>query len=308
MIFLSAQPDEDYFVWQLRVQIKNLQDIGLKDEYHICVKAMRDSVNPNFLQLRDEFIGTNFKFYFYFESRPYWRTYLPSLRPYILAQHFAMFKYEEFFYIDSDIIFRELPNFSLLGKHSWVSDTVSYVGGEYILSKSWELLKGMCAIVGIAPDVVLKRNKHSGGAQYVMRGVTSQFWQKVEKDAINLYLYMDAFNQSYKGHGIQAWTADMWAVLWNLWMSEYDCKVHKELDFCWPRDPLSRWEETKILHNAGVTPENKDLFYKARYIKDSPIGEDFSYVNEQCCSIKYVEVIQSCQQLEKKQSDKLVAS
>lgn len=309
MIFISAQPDEDYFVWQLRVQIKNLQDLGFKDEYHICVKAMRSYVNPNFLQLQKEFLGTNFKFFFYFESRYDWNTYLPSLRPYILTQHFAMYKYSEFFYIDSDIIFRELPNFLLLGNHHWVSDTVSYVGGEYILSKSWTLLKEMCAIVGISPEVVLKRNKHSGGAQYIMRNITAQFWQKVEKDAINLYLHMVKFNSTYQGHGIQAWTADMWAVLWNLWLSDLDCKVSKELDFCWPGDSLKRWNSTKIFHNAGVTPDKPNLFYKAAFIRDTPIGKDFSHISREHCTIKYVEIIESlCQQSEKKQLDKLEVS
>lgn len=293
MVFISAQPDEDYFVWQLRVQIKNLQDLGFKDEYHIIVKAMRDYINPNFLSLQKELIGTNFKFYFYFEHRFDWGTYLPSLRPYILAQHFDMYKYSEFFYIDSDIIFRELPDFTILHTHHWVSDTISYVGGEYILSKSWKLLKGMCAIVGIPIETVLLRNKHSGGAQYIMRGITADFWRKVEKDAINLYLYMVQFNSHFDGHGIQAWTADMWAVLWNLWLSDLECKVHKELDFCWPTQKISEWDKCKILHNAGVTSDRKDLFYKAEFIKSNPIGCGLEYVSKDYCSIKYVNVIQS---------------
>lgn len=310
MIFISAQPDEDYFVWQLRVQIANLQAIGFNDEYHICVKAMhRTHVNPNFLQLQKEFMGTPYKFFFYFDHRPDWGLYLPSLRPYILAQHFAMYSYTEFFYIDSDIIFRELPDFTLLPYHHWVSDTVSYVGGDYILSKSWELLKGMTAIVGIDPIVVLRRNKHSGGAQYIMRGVTSEFWQKVEKDCINLYLYMTDFNHTYKGHGIQSWTADMWAVLWNLWLTDLECKVHSELDFCWPGDSLNRWNETKIMHNAGITPDRKhELFYKGEYLHKNPVGVDFGYVDPNTCSVKYIEYINICHNLEKKQLDKLVVS
>lgn len=293
MKFISAQPDEDYFVWQLRVQIKNLQSLNFDGEYHILVKCMMKDTNPKFLELQREFLGTNYRFYFYWDERSTWMLYLPSLRPYILAKHFAMFKYDEFFYIDSDIIFRELPDFSLLGSQCYASNTISYVGGEYILSKSWKLLKGMCAIVGISPDVVLLRNKHSGGAQYVIRGIDYNFWHKVEKDAINLYLYMQHFNANYKGHGIQEWTADMWAVLWNLWLRDTDCKVHKELDFCWPTQKVSEWDKVKILHNAGVTPDRKDLFYKPEFIKKSPVGCNFDYVNPDFCSIKYVDVIKS---------------
>ncbi len=205
-----------------------------------------------------------------------------------------MFKYDEFLYIDSDIIFRELPNYSLLGHHCWVSDTISYIGGEYVLSKSWKLLKNMCAIVGISPELVLLRNKHSGGAQYVMRDIDSNFWRKVEKDAINLYLYMEPYSDKKVPGGIQSWTADMWAVLWNLWLRELECKVSPELDFCWPRDPLSRWEACKILHNAGVTPKEKDnLFYKGDYINVNPVGSRFDYVDSTRCSIKYVDIIHS---------------
>lgn len=294
MIYISAQPDEDYFVWQLRVQIANLKSVGFNGEYHILVKMMRDLVNPNFLELQKELEDEHFKFFFFLEERKDWRAYLPSLRPYVLAKHFASHNIGEFFYIDSDIIFRELPDFTQLPNHSWVSDCVSYVGGEYILSKSHNLLKAMCAIVGIDVATVLLRNKHSGGAQYFIRGVDSAFWQKVEKDAINLYLYMTEFNQTYQGHGIQAWTADMWAVLWNLWLTDIECKVHKELDFCWPTQRVKEWDKVKILHNAGVTPDLRNkLFYKADYIRVSPIGQDLSFVDPEYCSIKYVNVIQS---------------
>lgn len=291
MIFISAQPDKDYFVWQLRVQIANLQELGFKDEYHIIVKVFKDLVNPGFLQLEQELKDTNFKFFYYWDKRQDWNTYLSSMRPHILAQHFDIYSYKEFFYIDSDIIFRELPNFSLLHIGCYVSNTISYTGGEYILSKSWELLKGMASIVGISPERVLLLNKHSGGAQYVIRGVDANFWRKVEKDSINLYLYMVEFNKTFNGHGIQAWTADMWAVQWNLWLLGLDCKVHQELDFCWPTQLLSEWDKCKILHNAGVTPDRKDLFYKAEYIVNSPIGKDLSYADPKYCSIKYVEYI-----------------
>lgn len=293
MIFISAQPDEDYFVWQLRVQIANLKSLNYDGEYHILVKMMRDLPNPYFLQLQEELEDDNYKFFFYEDKRPDWKMYLPSLRPHILAKHFELYKIDEFFYMDSDIIFRELPDFSLLENHHWASNTVSYVGGEYILSKSQELLDGMCAIVGIDSKIVLQRNKHSGGAQYVIRGVNSDFWKKVEKDAINLYLYGYPVSDKVVSGGIQIWTADMWAVLWNLWLTDLECKVSKELDFCWPTQSINEWDRCKIFHNAGVTPDRKDLFYKANYIRTSPIGQDHSYVDPRFCSIKYVDIIKS---------------
>lgn len=305
MIIISAQPDENYFVWQLRVQIDNLRRLQNPYDYHILVRVLTPEANPNFVQLQQELIGSKYKIFFYWDTRPDWRQYLPSLRPHILKQHFEINYIPECFYIDSDIIFRELPDFDLMPYHHYVSDTISYICGQYIISKPGNLLDSMCRIVGIEPSVVLLREKHSGGAQYVLRNITSEFWQKVENDAIKLYLYMYPFSDKVLANGIQAWTADMWAVLWNLWLTDLDCKVHPELNFCWPTQNIKQWDKVKILHNAGVTAERRNqLFYKPDFVRFSPFDWDFSYVDPDFCSYKYVEAIKltkECQQLEMKQ-------
>jgi hypothetical protein len=54
----------------------------------------------------------------------------------------------------------------------------------------------------------------------------------------------------------------MWAVLWNAWLRGNETKVTPELDFCWATDTINRWEETSIFHNAGATPDRKDIFFK----------------------------------------------
>lgn len=291
MIYISAQPDNDYFIWQLKIQIANLEKLKNNLDYHILVSYKGDRPNENFINFKKELKDTNYKICFYKDARVDWKAYLPSLRPYILAQHFEKFTIDECFYIDSDVIFRELIDFSKLIDSCYVSDTISYVGASYIQSKSESLLNSMCAIVGIDKDKVIEREANSGGAQYVMRGVGSAFWQKVEKDCLELYFHMNSFNRTFVGHGIQAWTADMWAVLWNLWLIG-ECKVDRELDFCWPGDSLSRWEATKIFHNAGVSDVDKDrLFYKGMYIDTNPIGKDFSYVEKDKCSSKYIEAL-----------------
>lgn len=289
MIYISAQPDKDYFIWQLRVQIANLIKLKAKEDYHILVSYKKDRPNENFINFKKEFKDTQFKVFFYKDDRVDWQAYLPSLRPHILAQHFSKFKMDECFYMDSDIIFRDLIDFSKLSDRCYVSNTVSYVGAEYIKSKSEALFAQMCGIVGIPSQLVEDNELDSGGAQYILRGIDSSFWQKVEKDCIQLYFCTSNFNRAFQGHGIQAWTADMWAVLWNLWLRG-ECKVSQELEFCWPGDSLVRWEDCKIMHNAGVT-DNSRLFYKAEYIDISPIGKDFSYIDKNSCSSKYVELI-----------------
>lgn len=293
MILISAQPDENYFIWQLRVQIDNLRRLHNPHEYHIIVRVRTPEPNPNFVRFQQELEGSQYKIFFYWDMRPDWNNYLPSLRPHVFAQHFEVHDISECFYIDSDIIFRELIDFNELPVHHYISDTISYISGQYIASKPGNLLLGMCKIVGIEPRIVLLREKHSGGAQYVMRGITHEFWKKVEKDAINLYLYMRPFSDKVRSDGIQAWTADMWAVLWNLWLTDLDCKVHPELNFCWPTQLISQWDKTKILHNAGVTPDRKDkLFYKPDFQRFNPLGWNFDYVDPKYCSKMYTNAIE----------------
>ena len=57
-------------------------------------------------------------------------------------------------------------------------------------------------------------------------------------------------------------------------------KVHEELDFCFATDPIEKVKEVKILHNAGVTTNDEDLFFKGRYVTSTPFDEDLSFVNK----------------------------
>jgi hypothetical protein len=294
MILISAQPHEPYMLWQLQVQISNLIRLGFSDPYHIIV-SYRVRPREEFVRFQESLKHTNFHIHFYQNTSNDWKTYVSSLRPHVLKKFFQDNPHiNEYFYLDSDVVFRELPDWSKLPDTCYASDTVSYIGAEYIISKSPALLKGMAQIVGICHCTIRKKQKDSGGAQYLIRGAGKDFWEKVENDCVKLYIYMNEFNKSFKGHGIQAWCADMWAVLWNLWLIG-DCKVDEELSFAWPTQTIKAWDEHKIFHNAGVTSDLRDrLFYKGDYIYRSPFNEDFSYVDKNSCSIKYVEQIQGC--------------
>ena len=85
----------------------------------------------------------------------------------------------------------------------------------------------------------------------------------------------------------------MWAQLWG-WVREgRSIRSFDELEFCTATDPISRWDEVKILHNAGVTPDKAGhLFFKGQYVDYSPFGKDLSWVDQSKCSWRYVEAIQ----------------
>lgn len=299
MIFISAQPDDDYFIWQIKVQMNNFRKLGIeKDAIVLFGYDPMKGANPNALKVVDK-LKCNVLF---FPDRrdSISRSYISTIRPHLLKQFFRKFPnhfQDGFFYHDSDILFQALPKFDSLFKKNKliVSDTISYIGAKYIKSKGEGLLEEMCNVVGIDPKVVEKNEKKSGGAQYLIPKslyMGYEFWDKIEKDSVNLYSLMNSTASKYNpSHPIQSWTADMWSVLWNFWLLDVDSLISKELDFSWPTFGVSDWKKYNIFHNAGVTHDRPELFFKGNYVSKSPFGESYDKISDKFCSIKYVEEI-----------------
>jgi hypothetical protein len=78
-------------------------------------------------------------------------------------------------------------------------------------------------------------------------------------------------------HPIQKWTSDMWSVLWNGWYFGYTIKVDPYLNFTWATDPISKWNDNLIYHNAGVVGTGSN-FYKGEFMNTLPyfISDTFS--------------------------------
>ena len=225
-----------------------------------------------------------------------------SIRPHILKQHFIEHSYlthNTIFYHDCDIVLTQPVTWEqFIHDNVWyLSDTIFYIGANYIKSKKYGLYERMCEIVNIPEDVPIKNELSSGGAQYIMKNVTYEFWDKVEKDSESLYQFfahhLKAFPQSPKYHPIQMWTADMWAVLWNAWYFGHTTVVPKEMDFIWPGHIISEWNTKYIFHNAGVTGPNTDkgLFYKSLYTHKLPYDINLSDYKKDRCSYLYVQEI-----------------
>jgi len=129
----------------------------------------------------------------------------------------------------------------------------------------------MCGIVGIDKDLVRSKEVDSGGAQYILKpGITAEFWLKVYKDSEQLFHQITSKNSALRSddyHELQIWCADMWAVLWNLWLEGYETKTVPALDFSWGTSTHDFWNKHAIYHNAGVTVEESGRpFYKALYM------------------------------------------
>jgi hypothetical protein len=217
------------------------------------------------------------------------RSYIPSVKPYLWSKYLKEDKSREnesYFYLDSDVIFRDIPDVDA-DKETWYgSDCSHYLGVEYIDSTGKGIFEGMCKIVGVDSDIIREINPGSG-AQWVISNPTYEYWTKVYSDSNYLYRYLNS--QTYSK--IQKWTAEMWAQLYNAYLFGKNTQTHEELKFAWSTDPVDRYYETKMLHNAGVTSDRQGLFFKAKYARHSPFKANLDFVDKTKAGIKYVEAI-----------------
>jgi len=276
MIYICAQPATLYYSWQLDAMLYNFRDIGIDlNNVHI-VCSFKTPIHSYFSILEKKYEA---KFFYYQDTRNEPK-YISSIRPHILAKHFEQNKYLEnipIFYHDSDIVLArplELDKY-LNDSINYLSDTISYIGHDYIVSKGNEVLSLMSNIIGICSCKVKANQNNSGGAQYLLKYITNDFWKTVEEDSENLFYGLTEYNkvkkqQNPKYHELQIWCADMWALLWNLWKLNKPTKIIKELDFVWPNEPYESIQTKSIIHNAGVINNENKMFYKRDYVNKLP--------------------------------------
>lgn len=218
-------------------------------------------------------------------------SYIPSVRPWLLSQYFTQHPEavsETYFYIDSDIIFREWIDFATLGLGPTEvigADCSSYITYDYLIQVEHgpQIVQKMADICGITVDQM--KGVPGIGAQLVFSNLNAAFWERTYRDSNAIYHFLEL-----RGGNIQKWTAEMWAQLWGWVRLNKNIVQSSELAFCLPTDDIKRWDDVKILHNAGVTGTG-EMFFKGQYDHSSPLGQDFSWVSKQKCSIKYVEAM-----------------
>lgn len=289
--FICAQPDDVYYTWQVHLWIESLKQIGHSDKAIILV------FTPDFRQKNDKWqkivdLYPEAEFVFYKDEHKVSNLlpmYIPVLRPYCLMRYFNEHPdmiNKAVFYCDSDIIFTEKFNVDdyLNDEVCYLSDTNSYINASYFDSKvndvlpekleeykTRDILSEVASLIGINREIAEKNNLHSGGAQYLLKNINGKFWEKVIGDCINIRRYLQNVNAKFfkdENTGFQSWCADMWAVLWNLWLREQETKNIKEMDFAWSSDFIEKLETTTILHNAGIVGKNANgypAFYKGHY-------------------------------------------
>ena len=316
LLFVSAQPDVLYFHWQTELYVNNfiLKGINPKNIHVIFgLPEGQEELSERASQLKSTGVNVH-----HFKDDRILKHYIPSIKPYLIKKWLEKdSKHGKLFFLhDSDIVFRELPDFDNLvdNEDNYVSDTKGYIGLDYIKSceqkyknkypqlNETPIIDLMSEIVGINKFILEQNDQHVGGAQYLLKNQEADIWNKIYHDSNKLYFKLLEFQKKHPlddGH-LQVWTAEMWSLLWNQWLYGYRTKVSDSLSFSWGSDDVKKYEQKYILHMAGVTEDKKDhKFYKGDFIEIDPIEKlrdninYFDYIDTESATIKYIDIMKS---------------
>ena len=289
--YICVQPDDQYYTWQVHMWLESLKKRGEVDKAIVLIFTPKDrEVNKKWKQVTDLYPEAEFHFYKdEHDVSQLLGIYIPVLRPYTLWRHWKenpSLSDKAIFYCDSDILFTEEFDVQkyIDDDVCYLSDTQSYIGASYFDSKvrdvlpekleeykTRDILAEIGSVIGISREEAEQKDKDSGGAQYLLKNIDAAFWNKVMNDCILIRSYLQRINKEFfenENKGFQSWCADMWAVLWNLWVREKEVKVIDEMGFSWAPDPVEKLKTHPIFHNAGIVGTQMDgyaCFYKGKY-------------------------------------------
>lgn len=304
--FLTICPDDTYYTWQVHSWIESLKKLGYSDKVIVLIyiPSFREK-NEKWKQVIDLYPEAEFVFYKDDKKdiTDKLNIYIPILRPYCAAKYFKEhpeMKEKAIFYCDSDVLFTNKLDIEKFVNDdvNYLSDTNSYINASYFDSKerdvlpskleeykTFDILAQATSLIGINREICERNNLHSGGAQYLLKNIDEEFWEKVIKDCLMIRVYLMGINKQFfesEVKGYQSWCADMWAVLWNLWLREQETQVVDEMNFTWATDPITKLNTTAIFHNAGIVGDTQNgypAFYKGKYVKGTDPFKDTEHID-----------------------------
>ena len=308
MIYLSCQPAINRYTWEVEVYIENFLHMGVSPQQIHAVQGLDrewKEIPLEWKKLQNKYPSVNF--WFYYDTRPLDNNYPPSLQAHLLEKHWIMNPHlnnEAVFFHDADFIFTKPMDFIpfLQDEHWYLSNTISYIGAEYIRSKGEEVLDKMCEIAEIDKRYVVYNQGGSGGAQKLIKKVDSKYWRDVYNLSMRFWREVPQVSEKIKQeyqkqgkpyHELQHWTMSMWAELWTGWKRGVSTRVVKEFNFMFATNPIEDWDKYPFFHNAGVTANLRDkLFYKGDYDKRLPYKYTLLDADKTKSSYRYWEWIQ----------------
>ena len=274
--FICAQPDDVYFTWQVHLWLESLRKLGHSDKAIVLVFTPHfREPNDKWQKIVDLYPEAEFAFYKDDDNTisNMLGVYVSVLRPYTLMRYFQdhpEMKEKTLMYCDCDVVFTDKFNVEqyINDDVHYLSDTNSYINADYFDSKerdvlpekleqykTRDILAETLMICSVTRETAEHYNKHSGGAQYLLKNIDAEFWKRVMQDCISIRVYLMGINREFfesEDKGFQSWCADMWAVLWNLWRRGDVTQVIPEMEFSWASDQMEKVERLGIFHNAGT--------------------------------------------------------
>lgn len=295
MIYLSAQPDNIYFLWQLKIQFFNFIRNGILPQYIHILIGYNNRINPLFEEWGKK---SGAKLFFYPDTRKN-RLYAPSIRPHLIAKHLIAhpeLEKETLFYHDSDILLTQKPEWGELEKGDcwYASDTSNYLNSQYIRQHMSEFeFESMCKQLDVTPEKIRKYDSSAGGAQYILKHSTATFWNEIEINCEKLYSYLHRKQHHSQciSKKFQIWCTDMWVIWWTCIKNQQPFNSHPLLNFCWADSPIKMLDKTIILHYTGGNNSKRFFFDKLQYQVYEPFYADLSYVDTETCSFLVVKTI-----------------
>lgn len=304
-----AQPAVTRMGWEVATAVDNLESLGVSPHDIILLWSKHSKIIP---QKIDDIFGTT-SYVFEDKRDPKAMSYIPSIRPYLWWQFlskYPQYQNEDFVYQDSDVIYRQIPNFNKMPELSanfWYGgDTESYVGPDYMNSKGKDFLHRSARFLGINDNQFWSFKNHSVGAHWVISHPQANYWKDVYFKSWQYFNYVKQIEHEYdyvlqanggtQDYWFQVWVAEMIAELYLC--AKYQIKTVKsdELNFSWSTDSIEQYPKFNILHNSGVDANlsrDKKLFFKGKYVSQSPFKEDLSWVNKDYCSSIYAQHLQA---------------
>jgi hypothetical protein len=138
ILFVSAQPDVPYFIWQIKLYVHNFIQKGINPkQIHIIFSYDKEKNKPSDESLDLIKLGVNIS---HFKDERERKNYIPSIKPYLIYKWLEKKpEYGKMFFLhDSDIIWNELPNLEkfIQDEIIYLSDTKNYIGYNYLKSAS----------------------------------------------------------------------------------------------------------------------------------------------------------------------------
>lgn len=277
-MILVPMPDHPYYVWQARVQYRELLRQGRAVTYLVYT---RDRRSPS-RALKRALPESAVEWWNDWRS-PEQMTYNPAMLVGKWLDRWPEAHGDAHLILDHDAIPTEHFEMPRVTEVEWAAtDTDSYTGTEYLKSKqAWAPL---CDALAVDQTPI-----RGVGAQVVFTGVDGAFWDTVARESIRLFHILDDLpTPEGEEYPVQAWCSEMYVTPLIAGLRGIEMRADPSMSMIWAED----WESAGFFHNAGVMEENGRDFCKLSYQSSDPVRDlKRQIVSPESASWRFVDMI-----------------